>query len=1314
MQAKYFLLREIAGVALMTIDMDSASQCGFDEKEGHQPTTRTYYNNFFFLESDERTKRHLVESLQEDLLTSAATLSIPVYPSDRVHVSPYRVVRLVDRSGKTTVVRQAQETSLRCSRQGYYRHPEDCSRFYRCVKFDQYTDDFTVFEYDCPDGLVFDEKWEVCTWPSQAAACTGSSEIQPVPSQKFICPGEGYFADPENCRWFFACRDYARDGSTFTQFEFRCPFGLVFDEQNLLCNWPWLVPQCSAGQKVAAASYVVGQTTEHLQKLPLSKPAVPIGSPGYLAGKLVTGEGLYKDPRLAHHSESIASAGCLDCHSPTMNVREPVAIETPYSPQAPQQQSIAIPAKAVVGGSNPVRVVTGSPDYSSYSPYTTPIPYANNDKPYGSEKQETGRPSYGQSNSGQTYSPPDEQYSNSYKPYNGNEGKNEPYGVESHRNVPPKNQPSESYKRPEVPSYYDDAPAVKPSEYYKPQSQGYKPEVGSLPTPPQYSQEWKNTEKDSQGTYGAQANYGNAPVQHKPQTSSYQHGSSAPQTVSYAQHDGRYGPAAPGLLPSDGTAPVLLQEPPTLLSYREPYAPPAVSYDRKPESSESYGSAGAHEASRYDRPSASEKPRPYAYQEERNVPLTPPQIREPVPYTSQSGPGSFKTEQNRYLPSDIPPCVLAAQQEASNEKYNRPDYPKPHQGYNDKQQSEHYKTTPIIGQEEVRVPPAYSSTLDGEYNSGERRPYIEATNGYNPPKLHTSQSNGYQHEPQYQQPAGPYGGSSGASVNAEKSRDDIRGNYHSDSYQHLPREPSQNGFSGPLHTTYVDQKKQVEEYKTPSKPEVAVYYEVPERVVPRPYEGSYKSEEASKLALDEEVAIYYQIQTPPASVSSSYPQGTANYGDHASADGALTGSVKYDNRPSGEWKGKENAGQSKPLGGASYYEPPSSSPNQPIKPEDKPSWDEPTLNAYGDQSSSLTPAKPVPSMWSSTGALGAGGKTSPQKTSEQKAYAAPSGSYGPSSSKVSEGSRTKPAASYDSSASYDESSYKAESPKDSNKSKGSSAAYVATTGSQYAEAGENGKSRITESYGRPGAQGYAGSQPTKGKGYSGSDNRSKSSYSSSPAKSSSSAAPVRNSGVRQEQDISVHSQPSGDGANYGDKIVIVKVPSAAKPALLDKWSKTSTAVSSTDYSSVTTDDYSPAIDSSAPSATRGNSMGGNPRVKGKKAPRPSQPSKDYLEEKQQSNVQNPTSYSSSTATKQTQNATYDKPSKSASSAGYSDDHTGRTSQSTSGSNYSQRYLEKIPVNQSSAKNESLGPEVCVRAGLFRHPMDCQKFYEVWL
>jgi hypothetical protein len=41
-----------------------------------------------------------------------------------------------------------------------------------------------------------------------------------VPTNPYVCSAEGYFVDPENCRWFYACFDHKGDG-TFTHYEFR-------------------------------------------------------------------------------------------------------------------------------------------------------------------------------------------------------------------------------------------------------------------------------------------------------------------------------------------------------------------------------------------------------------------------------------------------------------------------------------------------------------------------------------------------------------------------------------------------------------------------------------------------------------------------------------------------------------------------------------------------------------------------------------------------------------------------------------------------------------------------------------------------------------------------------------------------------------------------------------------------------------------------------------------------------------------------------------------------------------------------------------
>ncbi|XP_024084279.1 uncharacterized protein LOC106673894 [Cimex lectularius] len=237
-KGKYALLRNLAGISIASSESDD-----WEKSCSGKPITDTLYNTFTQLSRKSRAAQLL--SLQDQIHNSLTPFS------GDVHLSPFRIVRVVDRSGSVHVVRKEAKTEFECTRQGYFTHPSGCNRFYRCVKFNQYSPDFTVFEYDCPAGLAFDERYEVCVWPGSlpdASACKGSSEIAPVPRSRYACSSEGYFADPENCRWFFACLDHHRDGKTPpTAYEFRCPFGLVFDGNSLVCDWPWKVPGCSSG-----------------------------------------------------------------------------------------------------------------------------------------------------------------------------------------------------------------------------------------------------------------------------------------------------------------------------------------------------------------------------------------------------------------------------------------------------------------------------------------------------------------------------------------------------------------------------------------------------------------------------------------------------------------------------------------------------------------------------------------------------------------------------------------------------------------------------------------------------------------------------------------------------------------------------------------------------------------------------------------------------------------------------------------------------------------------------------------------------------
>ncbi|GFW66259.1 uncharacterized protein TNCV_1711581 [Trichonephila clavipes] len=222
-----------------------------------------------------------------------------------------------------------------CSQEGFFRNPEDCNKFYRCVDFSGEGQEFVRYDFDCPEGLVFDEANSVCNWPSESEPCDsdsgennegskessssttqksrdsttakprdsttakprgsttakprgsttakprGSSTSKPRGSttskprtteaenppieeenssvtesstsrgEKSTSPGNrrtgsssgeckeaGFFRNPDDCNKFYRCVDYNGDGQEFVKYDFSCPEGLVFDEDNSICNWP--------------------------------------------------------------------------------------------------------------------------------------------------------------------------------------------------------------------------------------------------------------------------------------------------------------------------------------------------------------------------------------------------------------------------------------------------------------------------------------------------------------------------------------------------------------------------------------------------------------------------------------------------------------------------------------------------------------------------------------------------------------------------------------------------------------------------------------------------------------------------------------------------------------------------------------------------------------------------------------------------------------------------------------------------------------------------------------------------------------------
>jgi hypothetical protein len=73
-----------------------------------------------------------------------------------------------------------------CRRNGSFRHPTDCRRFFRCVDWTHEGKQFSTFHYLCPGETVFDEDLQVCNFPSWTKPCEESSGPADPPEQDLI------------------------------------------------------------------------------------------------------------------------------------------------------------------------------------------------------------------------------------------------------------------------------------------------------------------------------------------------------------------------------------------------------------------------------------------------------------------------------------------------------------------------------------------------------------------------------------------------------------------------------------------------------------------------------------------------------------------------------------------------------------------------------------------------------------------------------------------------------------------------------------------------------------------------------------------------------------------------------------------------------------------------------------------------------------------------------------------------------------------------------------------------------------------------
>ncbi|VEN58841.1 unnamed protein product [Callosobruchus maculatus] len=75
--------------------------------------------------------------------------------------------------------------------------------------------------------------------PSTTSASSTTSGSTSIPSG--LCPGKGFFRDPEDCQVFYHC---PKAGVPLSEYKFVCAEKLLFDNSIESCNWAELVKDC--------------------------------------------------------------------------------------------------------------------------------------------------------------------------------------------------------------------------------------------------------------------------------------------------------------------------------------------------------------------------------------------------------------------------------------------------------------------------------------------------------------------------------------------------------------------------------------------------------------------------------------------------------------------------------------------------------------------------------------------------------------------------------------------------------------------------------------------------------------------------------------------------------------------------------------------------------------------------------------------------------------------------------------------------------------------------------------------------------------
>lgn len=176
------------------------------------------------------------------------------YPETTNKISTHSNIDIVDASASEVI----QITQTLCQEEGFYGHPYDCKKFYRCVNEGKI--ELIKYEFVCGDGTFWNDKIQACDHEYNSEKCSidlsssthkttnilstltdiSSQEEKTTPKvetsiqSNFECISDGFFSNPNDCQKFIRCVNNNKGG--YIQYHFTCGEGTIWVQDKQACD----------------------------------------------------------------------------------------------------------------------------------------------------------------------------------------------------------------------------------------------------------------------------------------------------------------------------------------------------------------------------------------------------------------------------------------------------------------------------------------------------------------------------------------------------------------------------------------------------------------------------------------------------------------------------------------------------------------------------------------------------------------------------------------------------------------------------------------------------------------------------------------------------------------------------------------------------------------------------------------------------------------------------------------------------------------------------------------------------------------------